>query len=111
MYDLEQKIEDYSGELFVDLGVSSLSEEQKADLYARVQEHFHKVMIDLFSPVLNSAQLHQLVESLDQEDYEFLKNVLQKHPEISANLEDRIEREFSRLKLTITQEQANLKKT
>ena len=109
MYDLEQKIEDYSRELFVDLGVSNLSEDQKADLYARVQEHFHKVMVEAFSRILNPKELDRLIESLDQEDYEFLKNILQRHPEITPNVEDKIEQEFGRLKMAITKEQENLK--
>ena len=51
-YDLEQKIEDYSGELFADLGLATLTEDDKADLYARVQEHLHQVIVEILRPFL-----------------------------------------------------------
>lgn len=107
MYDLDKKIDEYSDELFSDLGVVSLSEEKKADIYARVEEHFHRVIVATLTPVLNREQLRQVTDALDQEDYRMLGKILKKYPQHIEELENKIDEEMQSLKLIITEEEKN----
>jgi len=106
-YDLEQKIEDYSEELFNDLGVATLTEDDKADLYARVQEHLHKVIVEILRPFLPAGEIAKIKQSVDQEDYHALDQVLSAHPQYKDTMEAKIDEEFEKLKLTIAEEQRN----
>ena len=44
---LNEKIDQYSEEMFVDLGLSDLPEDRKAEIYARVQDHLHQAMFSM----------------------------------------------------------------
>ncbi|OGE79215.1 MAG: hypothetical protein A2751_04450 [Candidatus Doudnabacteria bacterium RIFCSPHIGHO2_01_FULL_46_14] len=106
-YDLEQKIEDYSEELFSDLGLASLSEDDKADLFARVQEHLHQVIVEVLRPLLPAPEITKMKQSLNQEDYHALDLVLAAYPQHKEAMEAKIDEEFEKLKLTIAEEQKN----
>lgn len=106
-YDLEKKIEEYSEEVFVDLGLATLSEDVKADLYARVQEHLHKVIISVLEPLIAPEELAKVQQALDQEDYHAVNTSLARYPQYKEALETKIDEEFNKLKLTMTEEQKN----
>lgn len=104
MYNLDKQIDEYSEELFADLGLAILPEEQKADLYARVQEHLHAVIIELLRPMVRPDELTSLHAALEQEDYRVLGRTLKRYSQLKKPLEDKIEAEFQKLKLTIAEE-------
>ena len=106
-YDLEQKIEDYSEELFVDLGLATLTEETKADLFARVQNHLHQVIVEFLRPRLAAGEIAKINQALNEEDYHSLDMVLKEYPQYKDALETKIDEEFLKLKLTISEEQKN----
>jgi hypothetical protein len=107
MLDIGKKINDYSEELFADLGMSILPEEKKADIYARVQEHIHEVILDCLSEALDTAELYRIKQAMDVENYVLLKKALDRHPDIKDSLEEKIDAEFNKLKLTVAEEQKN----
>lgn len=106
-YDLEKKIDEYSAELFADLGLVTLSEDSKADLYARLEDHLHQVILDVLRPLLESAAIAKIKQALDQEDYHALDEVLKGYPQYKSQLETKIDEEFKKLKLTIAEEQTH----
>lgn len=106
-YDLEKKIEEYSEELFNDLGLATLTEDDKADLYARVQEHLHQVIVEILRPHLAQAEIAKIKQSVGQEDYHALDQILANYPQYKETLETKIDEEFEKLKLTIAEEQKN----
>lgn len=111
MHDLDKKIEDYSEELFVDLGLVSLTEEEKADIYARLQDHLHAAIIATAdNGGIRSSDLERIKESLDQEDYEALGDILKKYPAIKEPLDDKIEQEFMSFKTIIGKEHENVRR-
>lgn len=103
---MDKKIEEFSEELFTDLGLSALPEEQKADIYARLQQHLHKVITMILSKVLSQSELEQLYKALEQENYRYLRKVIKKYPQLSAPLEEKIRQEFDNLKSLINKEQS-----
>lgn len=103
--DLPKKIEDYLEELFADLGLTSLSEEKKADLYARVQEHLHRAIMETFKPVLDKGGVAKLDQALEQENYGYLSALIKNQAVIKPELDKKIEQEFEALKLIIAKEQ------
>lgn len=107
MKNLNKKIDEYSEELFADLGLVSLAEEKKADLYARIQEHLHRVILETLKKVLNEGEISRIHNALEQEDYRTLNKLLKKYPQYKDILEERIETEFLNLKLIIAEEQKN----
>ena len=106
-YDLEEKIENYSEDLFNDLGLASLDEEGKADLYARVQDNLHRAIAEALKDLLPQSELSKIKQALDQEDYHALDLVLKEYPQYKDTLETKIDEEFKKLKLTIAEEQRN----
>ena len=104
-YDLEQKIEDYSEELFSDLGLATLTEDDKADLYARVQDHLHRVIVEILRPLLPGKEVAKIKQSVDEEDYHALDQTLSAFPQYKDTMEAKIDEEFEKLKLTISEEQ------
>lgn len=109
MYDLDRKINDYSEELFLDLGLVSLSEEKKADIYARVKDHLHQFLLSNLGSVFSPAEVESIHAALEQEDYEALDLVLKTQENFKRDLEQEIDQEFKTLKLTIVEEQRNAK--
>ncbi len=107
MYDLGKEIDEYSEELFADLGPVPLPEEKKADIYARLKEHLHRVIANTFAPVLKAGEFNRIREALEQEDYRALARILKRYPQFISALESRVESEFKNLKLTIAKEQKN----
>lgn len=107
MYHLDKKIDEYSEELFVDLGLVTLPEERKADIYARLQENLHRVIIKTLGPSLGEAELSKIHEALEQEDYRGLGKILKRYPQYQNALEEKIEQEYQNLKLTIGEELKN----
>lgn len=105
MYNLDKKIDEYSEELFTDLGLTALPEEAKADIYARVQEHLHRVIIDTLSPLVRPADAGRIKSVLDHEDYHALDRVLKRYPQFKDEVETKIDQEFTNLKQIITEEQ------
>ncbi|OGE76935.1 MAG: hypothetical protein A3C85_01345 [Candidatus Doudnabacteria bacterium RIFCSPHIGHO2_02_FULL_48_21] len=106
-YDLEQKIEDYSEELFIDLGLATLTEETKADLFARVQNHLHQVIAEIVKQYLPAPDVTKINQALSEEDYRALDVVLKNYPQYKEQLETKIDEEFAKLKQTISEEQTN----
>ncbi len=104
-YDLDKKLDEYSEELFVDLGLTALPEEEKADIYARLEERLHHVILNTLTPTLSSAEFAKINLALEQEDYRGLSKILKKHPQFKVLLEEKIQKEFDQLKLTVAQEQ------
>lgn len=105
--NLDKKIEEYSEELFVDLGLSALPEEKKADIYARLQERFHKTILNTVTGKVKDGDLKKIQTALDQEDYEALAGILKKYAQFQSALDERIEQEYNSLKLIIAEEQKN----
>ncbi len=106
-YDLNKEIDEYSEELFSDLGPMALPEETKADLYARLEEHLHKALLTVLTPVLHGQEIRRIHEALEQEDYKMLNKILKKYPQYKNQLEGKIEQEFKNLKAVIAEEQKN----
>lgn len=104
-YDLEKKIDDYSAELFADLGLAILPEDDKADLYARLEDHLHQVILSVLRPLLSASEIAKIKQAFDQEDYHALDEVLKGYPQYKDSLETKIDEEFKKLKLTIAEEQ------
>lgn len=107
MKNLDKKIEEYSEELFADLGLMALPEEKKADIYARLQEHFHKAILNAAVGKLSDKDLKTTQTALEQEDYAVLAECLRKYTGLQTELEDKIEQEYNALKLIIAEEQKN----
>ena len=102
--DLEKKIDDYSAELFADLGLAALPEDSKADLYARFEDRLHRVIMLFLKPILDPTAMSQIKQAVENEDYHALNQVLGKFPQYKSDLEAKIDEEFKKLKLTITEE-------
>ena len=105
MYDFDKKIDGNTEELFLDLGLSTLPEEKKAEIFARVQEHIHKVILAVFVKVLSPKELARIKQALEQENYHGVGRILRKYGQFKAEFEDKIDNEFNQLKQTITEEQ------
>ena len=104
---LDQKIDEYLEELFLDLGLSTLTEEEKADMYARIQQRLHQVILQTLSPVAGSDQGEKLRLALEAEDYEALNTILESYPQFEDELQNRIDQEFANFRLIIQEEQRN----
>lgn len=107
MYDLEKKIDDYTDTLFIDLGLTNLPEENKADIFARVQDHLHKALLETLAPVIRAQELARISDALEQENYQLLSKILEHYPQYKDKIENKIESEMQSLKLIITEEQKN----
>lgn len=105
--ELDKKIDEFGDELFVDLGLTALPEERRAEIYARLEDHLHQVIIAHLSKILDKRTLRAIENALEQEDYRQLKRILKKYPQHASALEDKVNLEFDRLKLTIAKEQKN----
>ncbi len=105
MYDLEKEIQNYSDDLFTDLGLAALSEDRKADVFARLQEHLHRVILETLRPVMTADETLEIEELLEQEDYHEFALAIRKHSEKKQELEEKISEEFEKLKLIILEEQ------
>ena len=106
-YDLEKKIEDFSEDIFSSLGLASLPEDAKADIYARAQERLHRVILAELAPLVPSASMSSIRQAIEQEDYHALDSLLQQYPQYRETLETKIDDDLAGLKLTITEEQKN----
>ena len=104
MYKLDKKIDEYSESLFTDLGLATLSEDEKADIYARVQDHLHSLMFQTLSPVIPVKDMNALRQRVIEEDYRKLENVLARYPDVKEELEEKIEEEYNNLKSIISEE-------
>lgn len=104
-YNLEKKIEEYCEELFVDLGLLDMSEEKKAEIYARVEDHLQKIILETLTPALAQEVLAKINLAFEQENYKMLEDALKKHSKIREALEEKIETELRILKTTIAEEQ------
>ena len=91
--------------MFVDLGLTSLPEEQKAEIFARVQDHIRKVIMEVFAKVLSQKESARMKQALEQENYHGVGRILKKYGQFKNELEDKIDKEFDQLKQTITEEQ------
>lgn len=106
---LGEKIDQYSDELFADLGLATLSEEEKADIFARLEEHLHKVILEMIASVATAHELAKIEQALDGENYREVGRLLEQFKELKNKLEQKIEQEFQILKLTIAEEQKHAK--
>lgn len=104
-YDLGKKIDEYSDELYFDLGLTGLPEEEKADIYARVQEHMHAVILMALRQMIGPAETEKIHEDFEREDYRSLRRALKKFPKFVQELDNKIKDELGQLKLTIAEEQ------
>ena len=110
-YNLEKQVDEYSEELFLDLGLAAVPEEEKAEIYARLQEHLHKVILDTLRPALKRQDTAGLERALEEENYHRLDKILKRHPGNKELLEKNLDRAFQNLKLIMTEEQKNAGKT
>ena len=106
-YEFEKKIEDFSEDIFGDLGSAMLTEDDKADVYARVQDRLHRVILFELQPLLSGAEMGSIRSAIEQEDYYALDAILEKYPEYKNTLETKIDEDLQGLKSTITEEQRN----
>ena len=111
MYDFDRRIDEYTEELFVDLGVTSLPEEKKAEIFARVQEHLRKVILEVSAQVLSHKELAKIKQGLEQENYHEVGKILKRRGQFKSELEDKIDSEFNQLKLKIIEEQKDVGNT
>ncbi|MBI4050033.1 MAG: hypothetical protein HY398_01130 [Candidatus Doudnabacteria bacterium] len=107
MQNIGQKIEELSETLHADLGLAHLSDEEKADLFARLQEHLHEIMFNAVRGALSHKENQRLRAALEQENYDVVGRILKHHRELEKKIEEEMERGASELKLTITEEQKN----
>lgn len=107
---LDKKIDQYSDELYTDLGLMDWPEEQKAEIYARIEDHLHKVILETLGKVLKAKETRAIRSVLEQEDYARLAGILKHYPQHAAALEQKVQEEFDRLKITITEEQKHANK-
>lgn len=105
--ELDKKIDQYSDELFLDLGLTNLPEDKKAEIYARLQDHLHYVIVSSLAKLLKPEELSEIRTAIDQEDYGELNKLLKKYPEHITDLEARVQEEYDSLKLIIAEEQKN----
>lgn len=111
MYNLDKKIDEYSEELFTDLGLTALPEEAKADIYARVQDHLHRVIIDTLSPLVRPADAGRIKIALGHEDYRALDIVVRRYPQFKDEVQTKIDQKFVNLKQIIAEEQQHARYT
>lgn len=111
MYDLGKKIDEFSDELYIDLGLADLPEERKADLFARIQEHLHQALLATLRGVLGEKELGEVRTTLDQEDYGRLASILNRYPAHKSEIEKKLETEMQNLKVIISEEQKNERET
>ena len=104
-YDLEKTIEDFSEEIFADLGLASLTEDDKADVYARVQARLHHVILRELAQVAPSDSMGKIRGAMEQEDYHALDALLEQYPQYQETLQAKIDEELAKLKFTISEEQ------
>ena len=107
--ELDKKIDQYSDELYVDLGLIDLPEDKKAEIYARLQDHLHRVILDTLSKVLHTKRIKEIEALMEQEDYGKLAKVLRKYPQHAEQLEQKVQDEFDKLRVTILEEQQHAK--
>lgn len=105
MFSLSKKIEEFTDELFADLGLTAEAEEKKADLFARIEDQFHRAILDTLRPRMSRGELAAVELALTQESYNDLENLLKKYPQFFEVLENKIQTKLDQLKLTIAQEQ------
>lgn len=105
--NVAQKIEEFTEELFVDLGLTMLPEEKKADIFARVEEHFRRAIIGSLRALSPGTDLSRLERALAEERTELLDRALRKYPQHRQAVENKIEEELQKLKLIIAEEQKN----
>lgn len=105
MFDFAKKITEYSDELFTDLGMEAFPEEEKAEIYARVQEHIHQVITDSLRPVVETSLLQKARRALEEENYIAVDKILEKHPKVKTHLEETIDSEFHKFKSMVIEEQ------
>ena len=104
MYQLDKKVDEYSESLFTDLGLSNLQEEEKADIYARVQEHIHSIMFETLTPIISAKAIASIREDIAEENYRNLEEVLHRYPKAREHLEKRIQTGYNNLKNIISEE-------
>ena len=105
MREFNKRIEEFSEELYADLSPVPLPEEVKADIYARIEERLHQVIMDIVSPKLGSVGSSAIKDALDHEDYPRLSDMLSRHDKLTQEVQHRIEEELKNSKVTISQEQ------
>ena len=101
---LGEKIEDYVDELFSDLGLVDLPEEQKAQVFARVEERLHQVVMEKVKADLPTGQFEVLKKALEQQDYKVAAGILDLSPEKKTVLEKSVEHELNNLRGVIAKE-------
>lgn len=105
MVDLGKKIDEYSEEVFVDLGLTALPEERKAEIFARLQDHLHQAILKELNPLIRSSDLANISAALEEENYQTVDRILKRYPLYKQRLESKIEREFQKLKSILGEEQ------
>jgi hypothetical protein len=105
--NLNQIINEYSEELFADLGPAAIPEEKKAEIFARLEDHLHKLILDTLVPLVSFEEIAKIKLALEEEDYRKLEKILKRFPHDRANLQERIHSEFKNLTLTIAEELKN----
>lgn len=103
--ELDKKIDQYSDELYEDLGGIDLPEEKKAEIYARLQDHLHAVILETLKKVLGSRQMEEIEKLLEQENYVRLAEILKGYRQYTSELEQKVQEEFDKLKVTLLEEQ------
>jgi len=107
MAGIKEKIENYIDELYFDLRVAGMPDDRQADLFARVQENFFRVFLEVIKKSANSSDLKRVRRALEQEDFPVIDKILSEHPSALTRLEKRVDSELEKLKMTIIREQEN----
>lgn len=110
MTNLGEKIDKYADELFTDLGLVDLPEDQRADIFARIEERFEQVVISEISDIISISDRAELKQAFDEQDYEAVERVLNRYPQRLSRLEHKVDLELNRLKDLIAAEQKNVER-
>jgi len=105
MEDLGHKIEEYVDELFDDLGPTELPEDKKADIFARVEERLHKLILNRAGPGLPRDKAGALASALQQQDYAAADKLLKLASNDTNSLNRAIDQEMKEFKQIIEKEQ------
>jgi hypothetical protein len=88
--------------LFVELGLTSLSEEEKLDSMEDLIEHFNQIIIETVIINLNDNQLKEFRAAMDEEDeysvQEKIIDITSRVPGLAEKIEQAVEHELTVLK-------------
>lgn len=108
--NLAEKIDNYTDELYADLGLVEMTDEQKAHVFARVEEHLYQAISSGLSYV-ESKDKKELQVALEQQNYSAAMEVVARYPASAHLVEKAVDRELKKIKFLIIEEQNNARET